>query len=83
MRVSPGAPRDEVVGPDARGDLKVKVSAPPEAGKANAAVEALIAVRLGARKGEVSVIAGHTSRSKRVEVRSPLAADEAASLLLQ
>ena len=83
-RVTPGAPRDEIVGPDgARGELRLKVTAPPEGGRANAAVEDLIASRLGVKKGMVRIVTGHTSRSKRVEVRCDFSAEEAARRLLQ
>ena len=50
------------------GVLKVRVAAPPEQGKANAALEALLAERLGVRKSAVRVVAGHGSPRKRVEI---------------
>jgi len=67
LRVQPGARRSEVVG--RHGDaLKVRVAAPPVEGKANAAVVALVAGLLGVRVAQVEVIAGPTSRTKRVQV---------------
>lgn len=58
--VVPGARRSEVRGP--HGDaLKVAVTAPPEAGRANRAVEDLLSAILG---GSVRVVAGHGSRRK-------------------
>ena len=52
-----------------RGDaLSVRVSAPPDGGKANAAVEKLIAVELGVPKTAASVVRGHTARTKHIEV---------------
>jgi uncharacterized protein len=48
--------------------LKVRVTAPPERGKANAAVEALIAETLGVPRGHVRVVAGHGSARKTVEI---------------
>ena len=83
VRVTPGAPRDDIVGPDGRGELRVKVRSNPEGGRANAAVEELIASRLGVKKGMVRIVTGHTSRSKRVEVRCDLGPEEAARRLLQ
>ncbi len=44
------------------------VTEAPEAGKANAAVESLIAERLGISKRDVQVIKGTKSRDKVVEV---------------
>jgi uncharacterized protein (TIGR00251 family) len=65
--VSPGAKRSEVVG--RRGDAwKLRVAAPPERGRANAAVCALLAEALGVPTSSVRVVAGTTSRRKLVEV---------------
>jgi uncharacterized protein YggU (UPF0235/DUF167 family) len=46
----------------------VRVAALPEAGKANLAVEAVLAAALGIRNSAVRVAAGHTSSRKRVEI---------------
>ncbi len=68
VKVVPGASRDGIVGP--LGDaLKLRVSAPPERGRANAAVEALLANALGVTGRDVSVIKGRTSPRKTVLVR--------------
>lgn len=47
--------------------MSVKVTAAPEGGKANAAVEKLLANRLGVPKSAVSVVRGQTARVKAVE----------------
>jgi len=66
VKVVPGASRPGIAG--ALGDrLKVRVAEPPEGGKANAAVERLIAGWLGA--AEARVVAGHGRSQKTVEVR--------------
>ncbi|HLT70333.1 MAG TPA: DUF167 domain-containing protein [Acidimicrobiales bacterium] len=73
VHVQPGAARAGVVG--THGDaLKVKVAAPPERGRANAALERLIAEELGLRPTDVEVVAGHTGRRKRVRLRGADAA---------
>lgn len=80
VKVVPGSRRDEVVG--ALGDrLKVKVSAAPEDGKANAAVCALIAARLGVHARVVSIVSGHGNPEKVVRVEGVSAAGAEASLL--
>ena len=48
--------------------LNLKVSAPPEEGKANAAVEKLLASLLNIPKNRVKVIAGEKARNKQVAV---------------
>lgn len=67
VHVQPGAGRTEVVG--RHGDaLKVKVAAPPEGGRANAAVAQLLASTLGVAPAMVNLVSGATSRSKRFRV---------------
>jgi uncharacterized protein len=63
--VVPGASRDEVVGLHG-GALRVRVSAPAEAGKANRAAAALVARSLGGSRGEV--VSGMAARRKQVVV---------------
>jgi uncharacterized protein (TIGR00251 family) len=59
----PGASRDAVKG--IHGDaLKVTVTAPPEKGRANRALEKVVAENLGIRASQVQVQAGASSRSK-------------------
>ena len=48
--------------------LKIKVVAPPEKGKANAEVEALLASVLNIPPAQVSIVAGHRSPRKSVEI---------------
>lgn len=65
--VTPKAGRAEVAG--WRGnELSVKVTVAPEGGKANAAACAVVAGVLGVAKSQVSVVRGHTSRHKMLEV---------------
>jgi hypothetical protein len=67
IRVTPRAARDEIAG--WRGsELLVRVTAAPEAGKANVAVERTIADALGLPKSAVRVVRGHSARVKQVEV---------------
>lgn len=66
-KVVPGASKSRIAGP--LGDaLKIQVAAPPEKGKANEAVEALIAAALGVPARQVSVVAGTTSPRKTLRV---------------
>lgn len=79
VKVVPGASRDQVVG--LLGDkLKVKVAAPPENGKANAAVCRLIAQTLGVAASAVRVVRGASQPNKCIEVRGVDAATLLAKL---
>jgi uncharacterized protein (TIGR00251 family) len=72
LKVQPKARREGIVGwtPDPDGmALKLSVGAPPEDGKANAAVIALLAKSLGVAKSAISVVSGATDRRKLVEIR--------------
>jgi uncharacterized protein len=67
LRVSPGARSDTVVGRHGDG-WKVRVTAPPEDGKANAAVLRLLAERLDLPGGSVTLVSGLSGRDKIVEL---------------
>ena len=74
VKVVPGASCTQLSG--WLGDaLKVRVSAPPEKGKANAAVEALLAGTLGLPVKSVRIVAGKGSQQKLVEIEGLSAAE--------
>ena len=63
----PGATTTQVVG--RLGDAwKLRVHAPPERGRANDEVVALLTETLGLARADVRVVAGHTTRDKVVEL---------------
>ncbi|WP_018146579.1 DUF167 family protein [Henriciella marina] len=72
VRMTPNASADRVEGPatdDAgRLYLKVRVRAVPEKGKANKAVEVVLAKELGLPKSAVRVVTRETSRIKGVDI---------------
>ena len=69
VKAVPGASREEIAGP--LGDrLKVRVSAPPEGGRANKAVCRLIAGALGVKPKQVSIEAGRSSPEKTIRVEN-------------
>lgn len=68
LKVSPGSAREEIRG--VLGDrLKVSVRTPPEKGKANRAVCALLESALGLPKGTVAIVTGATASAKTAFVR--------------
>lgn len=74
VKVVPRAAKDEIVG-WLDGALKVRVAAPPADGRANRALEELLAAALGLKKNAVAVAAGLKSPRKRVAIAG-LAQDE-------
>jgi uncharacterized protein len=68
IRLQPRAKRTEVVGERA-GALVIRVTAPPVDGKANAALCAFVAERVGVPRSRVAVVRGATSRDKVVRVQ--------------
>ena len=67
VKVVPRAAKDEIVGWLDQA-LKVRVAAPPQDGRANRALEQLLAAALGLKKSAVVVAAGRSSAQKRVAI---------------
>ena len=72
VHVTPKSGKDQIVGvgrtPEGMQELRIRVTAPPDQGKANAAVCKLVARELGIAKSSVGVAAGTASRHKRLEI---------------
>ena len=67
VRVQPRSRRNEITG--LHGDtLKIRLTAPPIEGKANQALQKFLAKQLRIPPSAVEILAGHTSRQKRVRV---------------
>jgi uncharacterized protein (TIGR00251 family) len=81
VKAVPGASRNQIAGPVGE-RLKVRISAPPEGGKANKAICRLIAKALGAKAKDVTIESGRTSPEKTVRIAGAGAADVAARLRL-
>ena len=67
VKVVPGSSRDGIAGWLGE-TLKVRVSAPAERGKANAAVERLVAEALGISAKCARIVAGSRAARKRIEI---------------
>ena len=81
IKAVPSASRDAIVG--VLGDrLKIRVSAPPQGGRANRAICALIAEALGVRAQVVTIEAGAASPQKVVRVSGTTAEVVEAALKL-
>jgi uncharacterized protein len=60
----PGSKRDGILGERA-GALRVAVTAPPEKGKANVAIQSVLAEALACKAKQITLLSGETSRRKR------------------
>ncbi len=67
IRVVPASLRDEIIG-IAQGEVVIKITTPPEDGKANAIVIDLLAKQLGVRPYQISLLGGHYKLRKTVQV---------------
>jgi uncharacterized protein len=74
LRVSPGAPRSQIVGRHGDG-WKVRVGAAPESGKANQALIELLSATLEIPRDRIEIVAGRGSRDKTIVVHDLSEAD--------
>ncbi|MEJ2182759.1 MAG: DUF167 domain-containing protein [Nitrospirota bacterium] len=68
VRVQPRSSRAGIEGVEGR-VLRVRLTAPPHGGEANAQLLRVLARELGLRKSSLSIIKGQASRNKVVEAR--------------
>ena len=67
IKAVPGASRDTIAG--LLGDqLKIRIIAPPEGGKANQAIIGLLCEQLGIPRGQLTLISGHKARDKLIQI---------------
>ncbi|MGQ0541622.1 MAG: DUF167 domain-containing protein [Blastocatellia bacterium] len=67
ISVVPRASKSEIIG-ETGGIIRVKISAPPVDGAANAEVVKLFAKVFGVSKSSVEIVSGKTSRTKRIRI---------------
>ena len=77
VHAQPGARRNAVIG-EREGAVRVAVTAPPDKGKANAAILDVLAEALGLRPSQLLLVSGETSRRKRI-LLTGIAPDDARS----
>ena len=68
VRVAPRAARTQIAG-EHDGALKVRVAAPPVEGAANEELVRFLARHFGVPARDVEIVAGHSSKTKRVRLR--------------
>ena len=67
LRIHPGAARPGIVGRPGEG-WKIRVTAAPEAGRANEAVLRLLAETLSVPRDSMTLVSGHAGRDKTVRL---------------
>jgi uncharacterized protein (TIGR00251 family) len=67
VRVVPRSSKSEIVGEHYRA-LKVKLTAPPVEGAANAELVKVLAKHFGVSRSDIQIVAGATSKNKRISI---------------
>ena len=67
IRVVPRASRSQIVG-EHNGALKIHLTSPPVDGAANTELIKLLAKQFGVSKSDVEIVAGETSKIKRIKI---------------
>ncbi len=80
LRVSPGAPRSEIVGRYGEA-WKIRVDSVPESGNANRAVVDLLAATFEIPRSRITIVGGRASRDKTVVVEG-LTSDAVGAMLM-
>ena len=71
VRVQPGAKRTAIIGVFGDGaQLKIALQAPPVEGRANEALIEFLAQLAGVPKSSVTILSGHSSRSKVCAIKA-------------
>lgn len=69
VRVVPRASKSEIVG-EHDGALKVRITAPPVEGAANAELIRLLAKSFDVARSSVSIVGGESSKKKRIRIEN-------------
>lgn len=80
LHIQPGAKNPGVVGPHGAA-LKIRLAAPPVDGKANAALLAFIAAKVGVGGTAVELVSGPAARTKRIRITGSAADSIVAALI--
>ena len=67
VKIIPSSSRDSMAG-SLEGVLRIKVSAPPEKGKANKSLINFLSKRTGLKNKDISIISGKTNPLKRIKL---------------
>jgi uncharacterized protein len=68
VKAVPGSSRDEIIGPYGENTIKIRVTGPPEKGKANDAIIKLLAREINVPEYKIRLIKGRSSPHKTIEI---------------
>jgi uncharacterized protein (TIGR00251 family) len=68
VKIIPRSATSEIAEELGDGTLKIKIAAPPEHGRANAALVALLSQRFHVARSAVTIVSGHAASRKLIRV---------------
>jgi uncharacterized protein (TIGR00251 family) len=68
VKIIPRSAISEIAGELADGTLKIRIAAPPEHGRANAALVALLSQRFNVARSAVTIVSGHAASRKLIRI---------------
>jgi len=68
VRVTPRASKNQIVGAQSDGTIKIRVTAAPTEGKANEELVKFLSEVLGIAKSRIEIVAGNTGRDKLISI---------------
>ena len=72
VRVQPAAPKNELLGWNTAGELRIRVAAPPREGEANKELVSFLAKRFSVGKREIEIESGEKSKIKLISAPAAL-----------
>jgi hypothetical protein len=72
VRIQPGAQRNELLGWNPAGELRIRIAAPPREGEANKELVAFLAKHFGLAKRDIEIASGEKSRVKTISIPAAL-----------
>lgn len=74
LKIQPASPRNELLGWNTAGELRVRVAAPPREGEANKELVAFLAKRFGVAKRDIVLERGDRSKIKTLSAPASITA---------
>ena len=66
VKITPRAPKNQIIGVMENGTIKIRLNAPPVDGKANLALIRFLGEILNIQESKIEIVAGETNRTKLI-----------------